>query len=432
MKPVDHRRHIAVLDALRFFAALFVVMAHYVHWTIFDQHGGGAVASVFADLSGIGMPLFFLLSGFVIHYNYHPSIARPGGLYQFWVARFSRLYPLFLLLFGFEVALVFYTKNGACGLAPGRHNAGNLFALGYYFTFTQSWFFGTICGRSINYQYYMIGGVAWSLSVEFFFYIAYCLFARRLVAGKSLMRSAAIVAGSFFLLCIYLFLINRHQTQVDQLGVIAFGEVASTGKGYQDSLLRWLYYFFPPIWMPVFMLGAFLCELYRRHQPVIEAAVPMLVQNLLGVGSVFGTFAIFYWAQIVLGPTHPFLGRTSSFLYSLIIAVIIFACVMFPASLLARGLGIRSLALLGQASYSMYLLHAALGRWPREAYGWRINEFSPWLLYVLCVAAICVLSLLSYRLIERPAQRFLRNWLIPDRAPSVSAHSEFQPAAQPR
>ena len=46
------------------------------------------------------MPLFFVLSGFVIHYNYaQPVHAQPlRGTYNFFVARFARLYPMYFVV----------------------------------------------------------------------------------------------------------------------------------------------------------------------------------------------------------------------------------------------------------------------------------------------------------------------------------------------
>ena len=83
------------------------------------------------------MTLFFVLSGFVIHYNYNATIVRPGGLRLFFVARFARLYPLFILMFLFDFAYTGLTARSACGQigAPDEH----WLALPFYLTFTQSW-----------------------------------------------------------------------------------------------------------------------------------------------------------------------------------------------------------------------------------------------------------------------------------------------------
>ena len=47
----------------------------------------------------VGMELFFVLSGFVIHYNYADVGRRPHlqNLARFYIARFARIYPLSFL-----------------------------------------------------------------------------------------------------------------------------------------------------------------------------------------------------------------------------------------------------------------------------------------------------------------------------------------------
>src|SRR5262249_2161334 len=63
----------------------------------------GPVLSLMWALPGVGMTLFFVLSGFVIHLNYHGIVrAGRGGTADFFIARFARLYPMFLVVFAIE------------------------------------------------------------------------------------------------------------------------------------------------------------------------------------------------------------------------------------------------------------------------------------------------------------------------------------------
>jgi peptidoglycan/LPS O-acetylase OafA/YrhL len=144
---------------------------------------GGAPLSVTAStLVGLGMTLFFVLSGFVIHYNYNATIPRPGGMRAFFVARFARLYPLYILLFLFDFAYTGLTARSACGQigAPDEHWLGLLF----YLTLTQSWFYAVICRASLAYQYGPVAAVTWSISVEAFFYVAYVVVAMLIARRK--------------------------------------------------------------------------------------------------------------------------------------------------------------------------------------------------------------------------------------------------------
>ena len=62
------QREILSLTGLRFFAAFFILLAHAVDWLVqfqgVERDGRLAITAMY------GMPLFFVLSGFVIHYNY--------------------------------------------------------------------------------------------------------------------------------------------------------------------------------------------------------------------------------------------------------------------------------------------------------------------------------------------------------------------------
>jgi hypothetical protein len=124
-RAVTHDPYVPALDGLRGLAALLVAGAHYM-----TMEGGAPLSEIVQTLTGLGMTLFFVLSGFVIHYNYNATITRPGGLRLFFVARFARLYPLYIILILFDFAYTGLTARGACGQigAPGEHWTGRGFA----------------------------------------------------------------------------------------------------------------------------------------------------------------------------------------------------------------------------------------------------------------------------------------------------------------
>jgi peptidoglycan/LPS O-acetylase OafA/YrhL len=91
------RPNIPALTGLRFFAAFCILFAHAVEWLA--QFQDSQVRTNFTFVSIYGMPLFFVLSGFVIHYNYSHLfksrlVARATA--EFAAARFARLFPLYL------------------------------------------------------------------------------------------------------------------------------------------------------------------------------------------------------------------------------------------------------------------------------------------------------------------------------------------------
>ena len=82
---------INTLTSLRILFALMVFGAHcYVLDPSFDTH--------FFKEGFVGVSFFFILSGFIIAYNYEEKLLETTTTKRtFWVARIARIYPLHLL-----------------------------------------------------------------------------------------------------------------------------------------------------------------------------------------------------------------------------------------------------------------------------------------------------------------------------------------------
>src|SRR5262249_9958006 len=99
----------------------------------------------------LAVGLFFVLSGFVLAYNY---AGREVSARKFWLARFARIYPAYLL--GFLLiapAVVFRYQDN-----PGKLTASGLAA-------------GTLLQAWIPRLELAWNGPGWSLSNEAFFYL---------------------------------------------------------------------------------------------------------------------------------------------------------------------------------------------------------------------------------------------------------------------
>jgi peptidoglycan/LPS O-acetylase OafA/YrhL len=102
------RKPIPSLTGLRFIAAFSVLFAHALPKMIFPWPEGEVAPDIYTMLhatSAEGMSLFFVLSGFVIHYNYSGQLATQGtvGYIIFFIARFARLYPLYFCCLAFDL-----------------------------------------------------------------------------------------------------------------------------------------------------------------------------------------------------------------------------------------------------------------------------------------------------------------------------------------
>ena len=132
---------------LRFVAAGTVLTAHALPKIVPlpKNQVEPALYTLLASLSGQGMTLFFVLSGFVIHYNYAEQIQSQGarGRFNFFVARVARLYPLYLFCLSFELLLKYSYSQVPTSLAE---------ALPYYLTLTFSWFYIPFGDNALIYQ----------------------------------------------------------------------------------------------------------------------------------------------------------------------------------------------------------------------------------------------------------------------------------------
>jgi len=140
----SRRQDVPALTGLRFVAAFSVLLAHGVSTILASHETTLGVVYWLRQASGFGMTLFFVLSGFVIHYNYAALVTegRFRGIAAYLWARFARLYPLFLLMM-----LVYVLMNSR---HPERFG-GIARALPYFLMSVQSWFYVPIEGNSLIY-----------------------------------------------------------------------------------------------------------------------------------------------------------------------------------------------------------------------------------------------------------------------------------------
>ena len=143
-------KHLDPLTGLRGVAAYSVLLAH-ASQSSFPYYQD----LVYNRLSAFGMSLFFVLSGFVIYYNYaemfrRESLASAG--WKFFAARFARLYPLY------AVSIIIALPH-----VPAPAFDGHPWVLLSYLTLTQSWF-NTL---------WTVFQPAWSISTEWFLYLVF-------------------------------------------------------------------------------------------------------------------------------------------------------------------------------------------------------------------------------------------------------------------
>jgi peptidoglycan/LPS O-acetylase OafA/YrhL len=423
MEDNARRAQLPALTGLRFIAALCVVVSHGAG-AMTNVPGGNPLWHIYlTSLAAFGMTLFFVLSGFVIHYNYSEQITKYNwrGIMNFLSARFARLYPLYISrlypLYILSVILVLYEQGVFANAWAGDVAASDnvKFVLPFYLTMTQSWIYAVRGDFSLIYQYpsLWVIQVSWSIRTEWFFYFVYpliCIILTRLnrthLVGAALLTAAVALSG---MAAAY-----HGVHAIDQFGESHFGPITSIAHGEQDSFFRWLVYFSPYARLPEFLVGCLVAALYRafheKRPSLLECRAGRALPHVALALAIVIDF-IMYW------PSHPypflsFLQR--NFGFAVPVALLLFGLARYETAL-GRALSCSWMVACGDASYSIYLLHgliipsAGLAVLP---VGQSIVLTSI-ILVRLCVVIVVIIgfSMVTYRIVEYPARRFLRHLL---------------------
>jgi peptidoglycan/LPS O-acetylase OafA/YrhL len=356
------------LTSLRFFAAFYVVLFHAFPWHKPDSVEAASASAavrvwyVFCNHGFSAVGFFFALSGFILASNYpaQRGVAKP----DFYRARFARVYPVYVL--GLLVALPFLAVHTLRERSWGHAALECALA----FTLLQAWV--PAFWNAVN-----IPG--WSLSVEAFFYATYPLITGPLTrAASTPLRAYGLLA---VLYCAALI--------APMLGSWAFG------IGYSDgSALANVIRYSPPLSLPEFAFGIVLGHLRLRGFDAPEIVGRLFVPALLLLGLALAT------------DVFPYLLLHNGVLLPLF-AIIILRCARGED--IPRLLGHPWAQLLGEASYSLYVLHLLVWIYIKiviERSGY--DPAAPWVFPTYATIAICA-SLASFLLVEQPA----RQWLHP-------------------
>lgn len=343
------------LDGLRGLAIVMVVLYHaYVRWPeLVPYHGRFQTFPLFAQ-GWIGVPLFFLLSGYLIA----RTLCRCQGIAEFCLRRWSRLFPAMVLC-----SLIIYVT---APLVPERP-AGPPEPLSLLpgLTFIDEAWWAKILGRPVR----VLEGSFWTLYTEAKFYIsAACLYfflgRRALWLGLS---------GAFLLgaLCWLL---------VHPLGMTGFGLARLDKLVEQLSLLHFGWFAAGSLWF------------FHAHEPGRPRLLGVLAWLLCAV-------SVLVSAELV--PVK---------IVSVTLMPILFVLALRNRTA-QRVLGHPVLLYLGLCSYPLYLLHENL----MIALVIKLGPIVPSVLWpLLPLPVVLGLSVVAYpiaRYFEPPTERFLRTRL---------------------
>jgi peptidoglycan/LPS O-acetylase OafA/YrhL len=402
------RPDIPALTGLRFYAAFFVLIAHGCAALLADHETPYGAIYWIRQASGLGMTLFFVLSGFVIHYNYANLVTGAGvkGIGSYLWARFARLYPLLLLMM-FIYVLVSSRHIDYWSGHPERLNS-TFRALPYFLLSVQSWFYVAIDGNPLLDA---IGGaspITWSISTEWFFYFLYLALVWLVLKLRT--PPAALLAILLWCLVwagIATWLYNRTDP-INAWAVAHFGPVADIGERPQDSFVRWLLYFSPYLRLGEFVLGALVAQLYAKLRRVRVSTRENLVGAVAFAAAAASAVAVTYVEY------SPNVGMTvlremnMNFALAPSAALLIFCAARYRGAIF-RPLTGRPVMVLGEASYSIYLVHlvflTAAARLLIPARHGTLYDVAELLLITI---VIFLISIALYTFYEAPARKLLR------------------------
>jgi peptidoglycan/LPS O-acetylase OafA/YrhL len=353
------------LTTLRFFAAFHVILFHLYVEGILTV--GPWWYRNFASIGYVGVNFFFVLSGFILVYTYAGSDLDPR---RFWQARFARVYPAYLFSLAVTAPFFFLTAPSLNlpFFAWSMHHL--LLALILALTLLQSW----VPQGALTWN-----PVCWSLSVEAFFY---ALFPFLLKKTKPLSRRGLPfwIAGTWLV------------SLSISAAYIALHPDGAANINSTDTTLFWknVLSFNPLVRLPEFVVGMLTCRLFLSSG------------RSRGLGSICILSGVAGFALVTIFATKLPNPVISTGLLSPAFAAIIFGVALQPRW--TRFLAFAPLAYLGEASYSLYLLHS----WVISSVLERLPHWPLAIRVVLCVAAAIAASLLTYKFIEQPARKLLR------------------------
>jgi peptidoglycan/LPS O-acetylase OafA/YrhL len=363
--PHAPRPQLTALTTLRFVAALHVVLFHM--WVTGELVTGPGLLRSFVSIGYIGVNFFFVLSGFILVYTYtKPSLDAP----RFWQARFARIYPAYAVSLLVSAPFFFYAVRWLhlpFYLWSAQHLPVACIAT---LTLLQSW----IPQGALTWN-----PVCWSLSVEAFFYLLFPLLLLWCRRRATRALPAWIGACALVSLSLSLLYIGLHPDGIDKVN-----------SGETTLLWKNVLSFNPVVRLPEFLIGMLAGELFLRAQVSRIRALPLVLGGVLVVVTLTALVGTVPTPLISAGFLSP------------AFAAIIFGLALQPPW--AAFLELKWLVLLGEASYSLYLLHSTV---MSEVYD-RLSSFPHGTRAALAFAAAIGAAVLCFIFVERPARDVLR------------------------
>ena len=351
------RKNYQLLDAWRGLASLFVVALHSLTPTA-TLHPGLKDALLFrvASQGGLGVHVFFVISGYCIAVAACSNLRRKQGLAAFVKARIRRIYPTMwagvALTFGMAVlAYVLLTRGVLTTSEMGQKDM-----LHQPFVY----YFANVTLAQIALRQGFVLFVCWTLCYEIAFYalVSVALWAVRQRDGRALLD----LLHGITLLSLTWLLLAPHRIV------------------------------YPLDFWPEFGLGVLLYDILQN--PTLRRPKALFVSACLL------TLTFVCRNARGIGP----LGRVDSVAFGTALAFTLMAALLYRYDdVLIKCRPARALAWIGSFSYSLYLVHLVPVTFAQQVFK-RIRPLQNqhWLLLALCLIASILFAYGFFLLFERP------------------------------
>jgi peptidoglycan/LPS O-acetylase OafA/YrhL len=357
------------------FPAAFVVFL--VHCWMFFKGTSPLPADVGHFHFAACVQFFFMLSGFILTYNYLDEFRSPTrrGVWNFYVARWARVYPVHVL-----------TALAALPTTARVFRSGQIAdpvtVTGVHALMLQA--FVPVDSPAVN----LFNGVSWSLSVECCFYLLLPLLIPALATGSRARRglALAVVLSPWAL------------------------ATAAVCDGY--ALPVWIApYRFPPVRMADFVAGILLGVLWHTQRAKGGAPMSSRKATFTEVAALAG-LAVWAWACVrwssgkAWEPAVSWIG-----LYLPPFAAVLWVFARGRGAV-SRLVATKPLEYLGEISFAFYMFHIPVFQLA-ILYGWKVG-FHKWdwpAQWLFVGAATAAVSVACYHLYEIPLRDRLRKRL---------------------
>lgn len=359
------------LTGLRFLAALAVFNLHFLYLKNWYSDVPAPLLSVI-NAGDKGVTLFFMLSGFILAYAYSNIASDKTSRIKFWINRFARIYPVYLLAWLWIapsfLALRFSTEPAAVALQKAA--AASVPSL----LLLQSW---------IHPRFAIAwNGPGWTLSVEAFFYLVFPFVA---ILIRKLSRANLLIAVVLFLTA---------------SGILSYFSVLIFGA---ESIPARYIHTHPLPNLLIFLAGVSLGYLFQG-----EKLKHSVANSLVVVGTIFAFLCAALSTKTIAGLF------ANHFLMLFAIAIILFGIASDGGPAFLKS---RIMIILGEASYSFYLLQFAISATVAWIAGYTLGPenydalFGSPSHYIALLAVTVAVSIVVYRKVESPMRIYLQKHL---------------------